>query len=414
MMALLTTTMKPTATPEEAPPATPSPRKRSDADAVAAAQNPTASPTALDSVLMMEPTTTVLDEAAAVGPAADIPTIDFGPFLALEGIVVGDSPTEGQIKVAQAIDDACRSHGFIHLVNFGLDPELREECFQASAELFALDATYKETHMCRISPDTNRGYSPFRSEQLNRLRSQLELKEAFNVRFPPKHQNDYSGCPSNFSVAAEKLQGVMKSAAHRYALACALALDLPATDSNLFVDTLKEFDSCTIRFLHGPPCPDEFDNDRRTANGGDLERPIRVGEHTDFGMVTFLLLGKHGAEGLQLKSVEGGDLQGSCSSSSNLEGWDDVVVPPTGAIINTGALMARWTNDEWKATAHRVIVANKVVASRDRYSIAFFVDPDKNSIVDVHDRFVVEGATKKYEPITSGDYLTMKLKEMMG
>jgi isopenicillin N synthase-like dioxygenase len=184
-------------------------------------------------------------------------------------------------------------------------------------------------------------------------------------------------------------------------------------DSNLFVDTLKEFDSCTIRFLHGPPCPDEFDNDDRL--GGDLEKPIRVGEHTDFGMVTFLLLGKHGAEGLQLKSVEGGDLQGSGSNSnSNIEGWDDVVVPPTGAIINTGALMARWTNDEWKATAHRVIVANKVVASRDRYSIAFFVDPDKNSIVDVHDRFIAKGATKKYEPITSGDYLTMKLMQMMG
>jgi hypothetical protein len=208
MTALLTTPMAATATPEEAPPATPSPRKRSDADVVAAAPNPTA----LDAV-KTEPTTTVLDEA--VGPAADIPTIDFGPFLTLEGIVVGDSPTEGQLQVAKAIDNACRSHGFIHLVNFGLDPALREECFQASAELFALDTAYKETQMCRISPATNRGYSPFRSEQLNRLRSQLELKEAFNVRFPPKHQNDYSGCPSNFSVAAEKLQAVMKSAAHR-------------------------------------------------------------------------------------------------------------------------------------------------------------------------------------------------------
>jgi len=30
---------------------------------------------------------------------------------------------------------------------------------------------------------------------------------------------------------------------------------------------------------------------------------------------------------------------------------------------NTGALLARWTNDEWKATAHRVVIPSAEAAA---------------------------------------------------
>ena len=48
----------------------------------------------------------------------------------------------------------------------------------------------------------------------------------------------------------------------------------------------------------------------------------------------------------------------------------DAEVPSEGDIVNTGVLMARWTNDEWRATAHRVIVSPELESSRHRYSIA--------------------------------------------
>lgn len=41
-----------------------------------------------------------------------------------------------------------------------------------------------------------------------------------------------------------------------------------------------------------------------------------------------------------------------------------------------GALLARLTNDNWRATAHRVIVPDLEAARQDRYSIAAFFDPD--------------------------------------
>jgi len=118
----------------------------------------------------------------------------------------------------------------------------------------------------------------------------------------------------------------------------------------------------------------------------------------------------HGAEGLQIKPVEGGEIDGLEAGN-----WQDVVVPAgtKGAIVNTGALMARWTNDVWKATAHRVVVRSQEMASRERYSLTFFADPDVHSVIDVPNELLSKsGIKKKYEPITSDAYLLEKLRAM--
>ena len=96
---------------------------------------------------------------------------------------------------------------------------------------------------------------------------------------------------------------------------------------------------------------------------------------------------------MKIKLIQGGKIGGSAGGEEG--GWQNVVVPPNGAIVNTGALMARWTNDEWRAMAHRVVVASEEMASRSRYSIAFFVDPDKNALVEVHDKFTEGGKERK-------------------
>jgi isopenicillin N synthase-like dioxygenase len=82
-------------------------------------------------------------------------------------------------------------------------------------------------------------------------------------------------------------------------------------------------------------------------------------------------------------------------------------------IVNTGALMARWTNDVWRATAHRVIIPLDNVQARlsHRYSIAMFFDPDSSTICSVHPKLVAEGDSVKYEPIGSLEYLMMKISE---
>ena len=108
---------------------------------------------------------------------------------------------------------------------------------------------------------------------------------------------------------------------------------------------------------------------------------------------------------------------------------DEEEEEPFGAIINTGAMMARMTNDYWKATPHRVIVPSAELASKHRYSIAFFVDPDSHELIEVDEKYADwnnnyaaadndDNDEKKttsslsYEPITSKDFILKKLKEM--
>jgi isopenicillin N synthase-like dioxygenase len=48
--------------------------------------------------------------------------------------------------------------------------------------------------------------------------------------------------------------------------------------------------------------------------------------------------------------------------------------------VNTGELLARWTNGQLPALRHRVVVPQ--YCSRTRHSIAFFVHPDDNVAVE--------------------------------
>eukprot|EP00956_Cyclotella_meneghiniana_P012966 scaffold18557_cov25-Cyclotella_meneghiniana.AAC.4 len=331
-----------------------------------------------------------------------IPTIDFTPFTKNEGVVIGAStPTLGQLAVANQINDACRSHGFVFLTNFGLSDQERQGAFHASKELFGLDNDHKMNELHRLSTNDNTGYAPFLSETLNRTRPP-DLKEAFNVNYNPN--NNLSGCPESFKTYSDLLLKKLKKAAIHYAMACALALGLPL---DFFSKALIDMDLCTIRYLHYPPC--SFDD----SSSSGLEKPIRVGEHTDWGLFTFLFWGEtSGSQGFQIKQVEGGEVGGAAGQEQG--GWQDLLINDgtSGVIVNTGALMARWTNDVWKATAHRVIVPNESVAKRDRYSIAFFIDPDSKTVIDTPSELLKDGeTTSKYYPVSSLEFIMAKLRE---
>lgn len=349
------------------------------------------------------------DKNMSSPPLPNVPVVDFGPFMEDQGFVVGESPTQGQLQVAQAMDEACRCHGFLYLTNFGLDQDVQDQVFDACRELFAVDNATKLHTWRRLGVTDNRGYAPYASESHHPARPP-ELSEKFNIRFPPAHENHLQGCPTPFCNWCPVLLEKLKFVAQRYAMACALALQLPR---DFFASTLQTMDQCTIRFLHAPPCD--------TTNVGNHEnwsKAVRVAEHTDFGAFTFLFLANHGAQGFQFKPVEGAEVSANTVAAANT-GWQDLVVPsfgPKGAIVNTGALMARWTNDEWKATAHRVIVGSAEMAQLDRYSFAFFADPDVNSMIDVPEQLLsLQNGNKKirkYPPITSDAYLLEKLSGM--
>lgn len=69
-------------------------------------------------------------------------------------------------------------------------------------------------------------------------------------------------------------------AARNFAVACAVALDLP---SDFFASAVKEFNASVVRLNYFEPCPYE----RGISTGDNLTASIRVGEHTDSECLRF-------------------------------------------------------------------------------------------------------------------------------
>ena len=73
-------------------------------------------------------------------------------------------------------------------------------------------------------------------------------------------------------------------------------------------------------------------------------------------------------------------------------------------MINLGDMMARWTNDRWLATLHRVAVPPADAAGVRRQSIVFFHDPRADAVIEC-----IPGCGEpRYEPSTSLELIQAK------
>jgi isopenicillin N synthase-like dioxygenase len=80
-------------------------------------------------------------------------------------------------------------------------------------------------------------------------------------------------------------------------------------------------------------------------------------------------------------------------------------VVPGAFIVNIGDCLMRWTNDVYVSTPHRVV--NR--SARERYSIAFFFDPNPDAMVEAIPSCVREGELARYPAILPAGYLKMRL-----
>ena len=129
---------------------------------------------------------------------------------------------------------------------------------------------------------------------------------------------------------------------------------------------------------------------------------LRAGEHCDYGSLTILMPHQMaadspvGADGLQVFS------QGE---------WRNVQVPPDTFVINIGDLMARWTNDRWQSTLHRVVVPDESATHTPRrMSLAFFHQPDWEAVVDALPSCIREGEQRRHAPTTAGLHIKEKFE----
>ncbi len=317
---------------------------------------------------------------------AEIPLIDLGPYLS----------GEGKAAVARQVDHACRDIGFLLISNHGVPESLIRDTEAISNAFFDLEIDEKMA-VVRPNPGVLRGYVPIAAESLAKslgVAAEGDLNESFMIGDPaPKCDpyyfadaarshfaaNIWPKRPADFQQIWEDYYGAMATLATDLMRVFALALDLPED----FFDGKIDRHTGRLRVRSYPPISD-------VASTGQT----RAGAHTDYGSLT-ILKPQAAAGGLQVLSKDGQ--------------WLDVPDIPGTFVINIGDLMARWTNDRWISTMHRVISPQDPETRRKRrLSMVFFHNPNYDAVISSLSTCCESESKSKYQPVSAGDYLFAK------
>lgn len=313
-------------------------------------------------------------------PGIDVPTIDIDRDPAIVG---------------REFDETLREVGFFQIVNHGVPTEIADTCWNASRAFFDLP-TEQKLEVERPAGGQF-GYFPIKSESLAAsLDSQVpgDLKESFNIgpivpfsHTPIDEEEARQFAPNQWPTAMPELRPAweayyaeMAGLSNRLMTIFAHALDLPA---DFFADKINRSPSA-LRAINYPEQELPLE-----------EGQLRAGAHTDYGTLT-ILRQELGQGGLQVRD----DATAS---------WVDIPPIDGGYVINIGDLMARWTNDRWTSTLHRVINpdAGSPVSTR-RQSMPFFHNANYQALIECLPSCVAAGERPTYEPVYAGPHLAGK------
>ncbi|HEY4044606.1 MAG TPA: 2-oxoglutarate and iron-dependent oxygenase domain-containing protein [Rhodopila sp.] len=315
----------------------------------------------------------------------EVPVIDTAPFRS--------GHAAQRRAVAEAIGQAINDIGFLVITGHGVNPDLIRRVQAVSRTFFEL-AIEEKRLVLRPAPDITRGYIPIEAESVGRSQGidlPGDLNESLMIgpvdagtdpyfRGPAAgrhfHPNLWPEKPPELRPLYEAYFRAMGALAEDLMAIFALALNLPETFFSDKID--RHISRLRVRNYPAPTAP-------------PLPNQLRAGAHSDYGSLTILRT-EDRPGGLQVLNRAGS--------------WTDVPVASDSFIVNIGELMARWTNDRWKATLHRVVnpLPEQAAISR-RLSLVFFHNPNYDAPVAALPGTVRDGEVAKYPPTTSGEHL---------
>jgi len=312
--------------------------------------------------------------AVAASDQGRIPVLDIGPYLA------GDSGAAASL--ARAVARTCEDTGFLVIANHGIPHRLVEDAFAIASQFFSRPEAEK---LALKVGKYNIGYLPFGGQVVRHSPVNRNTRPNFSESFyitrdrAPDHPDIVGNKPlvglnrwppdmPKFRAATTAYYAAMEAMTTRLVPIVAMALDLPA---NYFAEAFAE-PNCTIRLIHYPTHPRPEENEFGFA------------PHTDNNFLTFLA--QSTLPGLEVRTAEGE--------------WIRPPAVPGTFVVNTGAMLARYSNDRFRATPHRVINRN----GASRYAILFFLGPNHDSIVDCVPTCVGPDTPPRYEPTTYGAF----------
>jgi isopenicillin N synthase-like dioxygenase len=219
----------------------------------------------------------------------------------------------------------------------------------------------------------------------------FDLKESFiwGLDVPPEDPdviagdrllavNRWPATPSRMRDVFNRYFTEMQRCGEQLLRAFALSLDIAP---DYFIRHMDRPVSRAAAVWYPPQAPDLGD------------QQFGVSPHTDYGTLT--LVQQDAVGGLQVRSRDG----------------DWVTAPPIedALVVNVGDLLARWTNDRFVSTLHRVMVPpGDAVGETRRLSIGFFVGPRYNATVECLPTCCGPDDPPKYAPVVVDDYRTAR------
>jgi isopenicillin N synthase-like dioxygenase len=305
-----------------------------------------------------------------------IPVIDISPL-------VDGSLAQAQ-AVAKALGQACRDVGFFYIAGHGVPPALMKRVFDTSAAFFTGPASIREA-VSFSGPGDNRGYIRLGGETLDPGKPP-DVKEAFNIglELPPDDPQMLARAPFRAANLWPEMPDFRDTMLDYFNRVWRLGRDLHrgfAIDLGLapdYFETRLDRPNATLRLLHYPQSAVPLS-----------EGQLGAGVHTDYGNVT--LLATDAVGGLMVQDRSGR--------------WLDAPVIPDTFVCNIGDCLMRWSNDVYVSTPHKVVNPGK-----DRYSVAFFLDPNPDAVVACLPTCVSTDRPAKYAPITGAEFLRSRLE----
>ena len=312
--------------------------------------------------------------AKSIG-ADSIPVIDMGPLFGGGGAEIA--------AVGQALLQAARGVGFFYVRNHSVPQPLVDRAYTLSRRFFALPEPAK--HSVRINA-IHRGFLAVGGARMYET-ARVDLKESFiwgpelglddpdvAAGKPLMGPNQWPAELPELAPALTEYSGAVMACARSLLRGFAVSLGL---DADFFRKRFaKPLARCSL--IYYPPQPPDSGSDQ-----------FGVAPHTDYGGIT--LLNQDETGGLQVRTRSGE--------------WVTAVPIPGTFVVNVGDLMARWSNDRFVSTPHRVVNSS----GHARYSMALFFDPAFDTVIDPLD-LRPEGAAL-YPPVTCGEYIVSRFNK---
>jgi len=319
-----------------------------------------------------------------------VPVVNFNKFW--------NGSVQDRLLVSQEVVRAFRDVGFLYIKNHNIDEKIIARTFQESDEFFNLPQEVKDK-LAWKDPRANRGYVKQGRERVTQSSDPDEIAELRRVAPDVKESieigNDADpvwrnhwpppAVAPNFTPTMLQFYDICHELHMDVLRAIALGLGL---NENYF-DPLADGKYHTMRLLNYPPVSREL-----LAREGQA----RLGAHSDYGSLTFVFQDDVG--GLEVQNP-------------HTQSYIPAIPIPGTIVVNAGDLLARWSNDLFRSTLHRVVspvgTDSTGPLTPKRRSIAYFCNPNADTIVECLPG--CEGDGPKYPAVRTEDYVVGRLSD---